>query len=150
MYYDTYEDVMKDPNVDVVYIATLADQHAALATESLKYGKPTVVEKPVSLSYEDTNALIETADSEQVFFMYVSLLFFVRVVVFLVFIDGWLIRIWIYFGWLSSRSESVTDLWRVHYFLVAHSFRIFESNPFHVSVLSSTPNAFYQQQYTLC
>lgn len=64
---------MKDPNVDVVYIATLADQHAALAMESLRYGKPTVVEKPVSLSYEDTNGLIETADSEQVFFMYVML-----------------------------------------------------------------------------
>lgn len=62
---------MTDPNVDVVYIATLADQHAGLAAECLQHGKPTVVEKPVTLSYEDTHALIETADTKQVFFMYV-------------------------------------------------------------------------------
>ena len=69
--YSNYEKVMTDPNVDVVYIATLADQHAALAIQSLQHGKPTVVEKPVTLSYQETHELIETADTQKVFFMYV-------------------------------------------------------------------------------
>ena len=55
----------------MIYIATIADNHAALATQCLSNRKPTVVEKPVSLTYEETNALIKLANDQNVFFMYV-------------------------------------------------------------------------------
>ena len=70
--YTKYEDLIYDPNVDVVYIATRADNHAELATWSLYNKKSTVVEKPLTLSVKDTKTLIHLARENEVFFMYVN------------------------------------------------------------------------------
>jgi len=67
--YGNYKDLMSDPEVDVIYIATIADNHVKLATQCLLHGKPTVVEKPLSLTYEESNTLIQLANAQQVFFM---------------------------------------------------------------------------------
>lgn len=68
-YYDNYNDLLQDPNVDVVYVASVADQHYALAKESLLAGKATVVEKPLTLSLEETKNLIQLSKDQDVFLM---------------------------------------------------------------------------------
>mmetsp|Transcript_22299 Transcript_22299/g.31313 ORF Transcript_22299/g.31313 Transcript_22299/m.31313 type:complete len:402 (+) Transcript_22299:224-1429(+) len=67
--YGTYEDLLADPDVDVVYIGSVADQHYDLATQSLLAGKPTVVEKPFTLNYQDTSDIINLAKTQNVFLM---------------------------------------------------------------------------------
>jgi predicted dehydrogenase len=53
--------VLGDPAVDLVFVATRHDSHAALATEALCRGKAVWLEKPVGLSPEEVEALLETA-----------------------------------------------------------------------------------------
>ena len=65
----SYPDLLADPNVDVVYIGTIADHHYEWARESILSGKPTVVEKPMTLSYQDTKELISLAEKQNVFLM---------------------------------------------------------------------------------
>lgn len=67
--YGSYEHLLADPDIDVVYVGSVADQHAKLATEALLVGKPTVVEKPFTLSHEDTKRLVELAKRQDVFLM---------------------------------------------------------------------------------
>jgi predicted dehydrogenase len=49
-----FEQVIKDPNVDLVLIATRHDSHAELALRALEAGKHVFVEKPLAI---DTNGL---------------------------------------------------------------------------------------------
>lgn len=67
--YGNYDELINDPRIDVVYIGTIADYHAELAEKCLLARKPTVVEKPVTLSYKDTKKLIDLAREQRVFFM---------------------------------------------------------------------------------
>lgn len=67
--YGSYQDLIDDPDIDVVYIGTIADHHAELAEKCLLAKKPTVVEKPVTLTYKDTKRLVDLARQQQVFFM---------------------------------------------------------------------------------
>ncbi|CAB9501054.1 Trans-1,2-dihydrobenzene-1,2-diol dehydrogenase [Seminavis robusta] len=67
--YGSYDDLIQDPNVDVVYIGTIADTHAPLAKMSLLHHKPTVVEKPLTTSFQETKELIDLAKRNQVFFL---------------------------------------------------------------------------------
>lgn len=69
--YASYEELMYDPEIDVVYIGTVADSHVELATMALYHRKPTVVEKPLALSYTDATSLIHLAQEQQCFLMYV-------------------------------------------------------------------------------
>jgi predicted dehydrogenase/threonine dehydrogenase-like Zn-dependent dehydrogenase len=47
------EAIFKDPNVDLVFVATRHDTHTALALEALDNGKAVWLEKPVSLTQEE-------------------------------------------------------------------------------------------------
>jgi predicted dehydrogenase len=51
----------------VVYIGTIADHHYEWTKESILAGKPTVVEKPMTLTYDSTRELIELANAKGVF-----------------------------------------------------------------------------------
>ena len=68
-FYGSYDDLLADPDIDVVYIGSIADQHVKLATQSILAGKPTVVEKPLSLNAEDAYTLVNLARDKNVFFM---------------------------------------------------------------------------------
>ncbi len=54
-------EVLKDPNVDAVVIATRHDQHAPLTRAALASGKAVFVEKPLALTETDLAALVEVA-----------------------------------------------------------------------------------------
>jgi predicted dehydrogenase len=67
--YDNYEALMKDENVDIVYIAIPHVFHYAQTMACLQNGKPVLCEKPLSLSYQHTKEIIDTAREKQLFFM---------------------------------------------------------------------------------
>lgn len=69
VWYDNYEDLMNDKNVDIIYIAIPHAFHAEQAIACMKKGKPVLCEKPLSLNYQQTNAMIEAANENNVFFM---------------------------------------------------------------------------------
>ncbi len=54
-------DLIADPSVDAVDLCTPTDLHAPLALEALAAGKHVLVEKPMALSGEDCDAMIEAA-----------------------------------------------------------------------------------------
>jgi predicted dehydrogenase len=52
-----FEEVLNDPNVDAVLIATRHDLHAKLALQALRAGKHVFVEKPLALAHEELNEI---------------------------------------------------------------------------------------------
>lgn len=67
--FGNYHDLIRNPDVDVVYIGTIADHHYEWTRESILAGKPTVVEKPMTLCANDTKELINLAKEKNVFLM---------------------------------------------------------------------------------
>lgn len=67
--YEGYEAVAADPEVDVIYVATVAQAHVACARLALAAGKPVLVEKPLALCASDAKALAEEARHREVFLM---------------------------------------------------------------------------------
>lgn len=67
--YGSYHDIIKSPDVDVVYIGTTADYHFEWAKECLLQRKPVVVEKPMTLCLDDTRELIDLARQKDTFLM---------------------------------------------------------------------------------
>lgn len=57
----TVEDLLSDPAVDAIAIATPPETHAALAEQALTAGRHTFVEKPLCLDLADLESLIVTA-----------------------------------------------------------------------------------------
>lgn len=58
----TYEDLLAQPEVDVVAICTPSGQHAEQAIAAAEAGKHVLVEKPMALSLEEADAMIEACD----------------------------------------------------------------------------------------
>lgn len=52
-WYTDAQELVLDPNVDAVYIATPPSSHATFAIMAMKAGKPVYVEKPLAASYEE-------------------------------------------------------------------------------------------------
>jgi UDP-2-acetamido-3-amino-2,3-dideoxy-glucuronate N-acetyltransferase len=57
-------DVLDDPDIAAVILATPAVTHASLATELLEAGKDVLVEKPMALDVSEAEALCDLADRE--------------------------------------------------------------------------------------
>jgi predicted dehydrogenase len=56
-----YDDMLADPDIDLIDICTVTDQHAPLAIAALKAGKHVLVEKAVGLSPEEADAMLAAA-----------------------------------------------------------------------------------------
>ena len=60
--YPSYEALLADPSVDIVVVATPNNFHMPLACQALKAGKAVVCEKPVTMTSEELQTIMDTAD----------------------------------------------------------------------------------------
>lgn len=65
--YGSYEEMVSDPAIDLVYIATPHSHHYDHAMLALEHGKPVLVEKAFTANARQAEKLIETARSKGVF-----------------------------------------------------------------------------------
>jgi predicted dehydrogenase len=67
--FSSYEELVKDPDVDVVYIATPHPFHYEQTLLCLKVGKPVICEKPLAMNYRQASEMVAAAQKENVFLM---------------------------------------------------------------------------------
>ncbi len=60
--FDTVEDMCKSDKIDFIYIATPNDLHAEHVITAAKHGKHAIVEKPMALSIEQSEAMNDAAE----------------------------------------------------------------------------------------
>jgi myo-inositol 2-dehydrogenase / D-chiro-inositol 1-dehydrogenase len=60
------ERIFADPNVDAIVIATQHDSHRPLAVAAAQAGKHLLVEKPLALTVEDCQAIVEAVEAQRV------------------------------------------------------------------------------------
>ncbi len=65
----SYEDLVNDPEVDVVYVATPHPMHHANAKLALEAGKPVLVEKAFTMNAAEARDLVQLARSKGLFLM---------------------------------------------------------------------------------
>jgi predicted dehydrogenase len=65
----SYEALVADPDVDVVYVATPHPTHHAGALLALRAGKPALVEKPFTMNAAEAQELVATARAGRLFLM---------------------------------------------------------------------------------
>jgi predicted dehydrogenase len=65
----SYEELIADPDVDVVYVATPHPMHHANALLALRAGKPVLVEKAFTMNAAEARDLVATARAERLFLM---------------------------------------------------------------------------------
>ena len=68
-FYPGYEDLLKDKEVDAVYIPLPNSLHKEWVLKAAAYGKHILCEKPAALNYEDLEEMIEACDHSEVLFM---------------------------------------------------------------------------------
>lgn len=59
--YTDYHDMLKEQKIDLVAIATESGKHAGIALDCIKAGCNLIIEKPIALSIEEADIIIETA-----------------------------------------------------------------------------------------
>ncbi|KAL7454693.1 hypothetical protein ACHAWC_006309 [Mediolabrus comicus] len=67
MAYGSYQELCHDPNVDIVYIASLHPDHKVHAEMALNCGKHVLVEKPMTMKAEDAQYLYDLGREKQLF-----------------------------------------------------------------------------------
>ena len=65
--YGSYEEMVADPNVDLVYVATPHSHHFQHSMLALEHGKPVLVEKAFTANAEEAEILIRTAREKGIF-----------------------------------------------------------------------------------
>jgi predicted dehydrogenase len=69
MAYDSYQKLLLDPFVDVIYIGTPHSFHAEWVLRAARAGKAILCEKPLTLHYPTARRLVQAAKNHDVFFM---------------------------------------------------------------------------------
>jgi predicted dehydrogenase len=67
--YGSYQQLVDDPGIDIVYVAAPHSEHRALALLAIAAGKHVLVEKPMGVSAADARVIIDAARSAGVFAM---------------------------------------------------------------------------------
>jgi len=67
--YGNYEELVKDPNVEIAYVGTYSANHYELVTKLLENGKHVLCEKPLVLNAKHAKDLVALARKKQLFFM---------------------------------------------------------------------------------
>ena len=61
-FYTDASDLINDPEINAVYIATPPSSHAEYAIKAIKAGKPVYIEKPMALNYSDCQIINKAAE----------------------------------------------------------------------------------------
>ena len=61
-YYSDANELINDPHVNAVYIATPPDTHATFAIQAMRAGKPVYVEKPMARTYAECLEMIKVSE----------------------------------------------------------------------------------------
>ena len=61
-YYSDASQLINDPKVNAVYIATPPDTHALYAIDAMRAGKPVYVEKPMARNYQECREMIKVSE----------------------------------------------------------------------------------------
>lgn len=61
-FYDHAQDLIQDPEVNAVYVATPPDSHKDYAISAMKAGKPVYVEKPMALNHAQCLEMIKVSE----------------------------------------------------------------------------------------
>lgn len=61
-WYSNASELINNPAVDAVYIATPPNSHASYAIEAMRAGKPVYVEKPMAKSYSECREMLKVSD----------------------------------------------------------------------------------------
>ena len=61
-YYTDYKELLKDPEIDAVLIATPHDLHAVQAIDAFNAGKHVLIEKPIARNLKEAKAIIDAAE----------------------------------------------------------------------------------------
>lgn len=67
--YDDFDEMLKSNSFDALYIATPHTSHVEYAVKAMNCGVPVLCEKPVGVSINDVNTLIECAKKNDVYFV---------------------------------------------------------------------------------
>jgi predicted dehydrogenase len=67
--YGSYEDLVRDPAIDVVYVATPHHRHVADCSMALEHGKPILCEKPFAVSVREAQIVVDLARKKHLFCM---------------------------------------------------------------------------------
>ncbi|XP_044845020.1 trans-1,2-dihydrobenzene-1,2-diol dehydrogenase-like [Mauremys mutica] len=67
--YGSYEELARDPNVDVVYVGVIHPEHLPVGRLFLGAGKPVLLEKPLGMNAAEVRELAQLARSRGVFLM---------------------------------------------------------------------------------
>lgn len=62
--YTDYHDLLKNPDLDAVSIATPSSSHLQISLAAIEAGKHLLVEKPLSLSVEDAKKIVDAANQQ--------------------------------------------------------------------------------------
>src|SRR5690554_1696255 len=65
-WYDNADDLINDPEVNAIYIATPPNAHAALTQKAAQAGKPVYVEKPMARTYQECMDMVKICEKAQV------------------------------------------------------------------------------------
>ncbi len=67
--YGSYDEIIKDPEIDVIYIATPHTEHKTHASLCIAAGKAVLCEKPFTINFKEAKELVDQAKSSNVFLM---------------------------------------------------------------------------------
>lgn len=65
-FYNSASDLINDPEINAVYVATPPGSHAEYALMSIKAGKPVYIEKPMAASYEECRKINDAAEKAKI------------------------------------------------------------------------------------
>ena len=65
-YYDSVEDILSDPEVDAVHIATPVYLHCEHVTRAAEYGKHVLCEKPMAMNVDECKRMIDVCEQNGV------------------------------------------------------------------------------------
>jgi len=68
-YYDSYEALVKDPDIDAIYVSTPHAFHCDQTILALNHGKPVLCEKPMALTQKEVEKMVRAARDNKVFLM---------------------------------------------------------------------------------